>query len=304
MRVTSRQIIYLMSEFLKPQMRGEDIYDMKDLLAVELGASHTKCSLAELEEFLLRWDTVITGMNNSVSDEMLFTLLYKQVRYIEHLDFDMKGFDRLPIPEQTYDKLYRICLRMIAIQREADNQRKVHGKLRQNPIHVSAAATDDTRGRRSSSPGGRGRSPGRSYSAGKRPGSFHKSRSTSPGGRPKPGFVRKTSQGRKSLSRDKLCIDFIKGKCTRGAGCKYSHNKDGKRSPGRSDRSPPRDGRRPTTPPPVKKYPCKLFAAGNCKYGDKCIFIHGNPSAAGVSVPETPSPVRSSNSPAPESGFR
>ena len=58
-RLTSRQIIYLLYEYLRPNIRGEDMYELQDLFAVKLGAHERKCSIEELASFMLRWDTCV-----------------------------------------------------------------------------------------------------------------------------------------------------------------------------------------------------------------------------------------------------
>jgi hypothetical protein len=149
--------------------------------------------MEQLEQFLIRWDTVISGISDRVVDEdTMYTLFYKQVKEIEAIDYDMKGFDRLPGEERTYDKLRGYCDRAIEIHRAEDNQRRKHGKHRENSPHVSAAAPAGGRRGYSKSPG-RGRtrsnSPRRSNSS---------KRSKSPSGR-------KTSQGKRTLSSDRPC---------------------------------------------------------------------------------------------------
>jgi len=43
-RLTSRQIIYLMYEYLRPAARGQDMYDLQDLFAIKLGAHDRRCN--------------------------------------------------------------------------------------------------------------------------------------------------------------------------------------------------------------------------------------------------------------------
>jgi hypothetical protein len=234
-RVMSREILFHMYAHLRPNVRGENLYDLRDLLEVNLGASKTKCTTPELEQFLIRWDTVISGIGRLPDDDTLHTLFYKQVKDIEILDYDMKGYDRLPETERTIEKLRVYCDRVIEINRAEDNQRRRHGRSAQDSPRV-AAPGPHARSGSGSRP--RGRSQHRSTS---------RKRSTTLSPR---GTMRRRSTGKRVLSSERMCVDFIKGRCARGAGCKYSHDKDGKRKPSSSrDRNKPRpSGERRSSP--------------------------------------------------------
>jgi len=266
------------------------------LFAVGLGASKTKCNTHELEHFLIRWDTVISGMGKLPDEDTLHTLFYKQVKDIEILDYDLKGYDRLPESERTIDKLRWFCDRVIQFQRAEDNQKKRHGQHSQNAPHVTAPGPNVRRNSRSPS-SGRGRSPRPHGRSGSRKRSFSKS----------PSGHKRSKSGDRKRSSDRVCTDFLKGRCTRGAGCKYLHDKDGKRSSSRDRyKSPRRDdrarspGKRSNSPSSSsKKFPCKLFAKGACHYGDRCKFSHETNTAPAPSSNSPNKPVRNANSPAP-----
>jgi hypothetical protein len=124
----------------------------------------------------------------------------------------------------------------------------------------------------------------------------------------------KKDKRKKTLSRGELCRDFEKGRCTRGAGCSYSHSKDAKRKSSR-ERALAR-GERAKTPPrqrtasPVykSKKPCNLFAAGKCHYCKNCRLVHPDTAAPSpvqyfekAKKEETPDKFRrGDNCPAPE----
>jgi hypothetical protein len=300
-----------------------------DLFAVKLGARKTNCSEEELERFLIRWDTVVTGMRKQPDDDTMHTLFFNQVKEIEILDYDLKIYERLHDSEKNVETLRRYCERLIELKRSQENQRKRHGEHRQKSPNVSAAAPHRRRfsgsPRRSNS-----HSPGRyrKRSFSRSPGGTRKrSFSRSPGGT---RFKRKGSKSR-STSRNRMCADFIKGKCTRGAGCKYSHTeRDKKRSssprrtyhaapsPGREGRKDKRGrtpspggkgggkGRRSVTPNRkptayTKSEPCFLFMKGKCHYGSKCCYSHDDKDKPrdSASAPNTPDKRQSNNSPAP-----
>ena len=100
----------------------------------------------------------------------------------------------------------------------------------------------------------------------------------------------------------------MKGKCSKGAGCKYKHEKPSQ-SPRRVAPSPVRDPKKgKNSRSPVRKPTCNHFAkTKTCPFGDRCKFDHANPAAPGVSTeqPQANSPgnARSSNSPAPGADF-
>ena len=45
------------------RQKGENMYDLKELFAIGLGADPAGCNVHELELFLLKWEHVIIGMN-------------------------------------------------------------------------------------------------------------------------------------------------------------------------------------------------------------------------------------------------
>jgi len=308
-RVTSRQIIFLMYEYLRPDTRGESMYDLQDLFHVKLDANPRKCNVEELAHFLLRWDTCLTGIGRKVDPDTMYTLFMSQIEDIELIEWEMKAFDKLPDKDKTYESLYAICEDLIIKERKKKNSKQLHTRSRQTPLHVAAPAplTDaapapgKSSHRRSSSGSYRGRARSSSSRGSRhRSGGRHGSKSRS--------YSRSGSRGKnkhRSASRKRTCIDFLKGKCTRGAGCKYSHDKDGKgsRSPTRRDRTSDNKTRKPSRSPSNKpKAKCILFSQGKCTYGSKCKYAHDSPAA-----PATPTRAdasnRSANSPAPGQSF-
>jgi len=297
-RVKSRQIIYLMYQYLRPHVRGESLFAFKDILHCKLDAHPVKCTPDELESFLIHWDNVVSGMKNVPDSDMMYTLMLDQVENISALEFDMNIFQRLPENQKTYEGLRDVLNYWIRKTRGEKNQRKTHTKAQQHLAVAGAAprahTTSSERNRRHSRGRPHTRTPSRSRT-------HSKPRSTSSNTRK--GKARRSS-------RDKPCMDFIKGKCSRGAGCKYSHGRDPKkdRSPIRTP-SPVRRGSSPggalrRTPVQNQKKPCHSFAATKtCKYGNNCAYSHTTPSAAATPTPgsERRTGDRSANSPAPDS---
>ena len=301
--VTSRQVIWHMYQYLLPRQSGENMYDLKDLFAIGLGADSVNCNVHELEMFLLKWEHVVTGVKKVPDADTQYTLFHSLVKDIRLLDYDMKGFDRLSEDEKTFDQLFSICLSIINRHRADKNQRNLHGKLKHVPFAVAPAPRT---GSRSSSKfrsprGSRSDSRGRHHSAGSSKSRYPKrgsksSPSRSPGGRQK--FKRST--------KGKICIYFQKGKCSKGAGCKYLHERLS-RSPQRVAPSPSRDPKKgKSSRSPVRKLVCNHWSKNKtCPFGDKCKFEHAKDAAPSAQVEQTQSPgnARSSNSPAPNTDF-
>ena len=277
-------------------------YDLKDLFAIGLGADPVSCNVHELELFLLKWEHVITGMNRPPDSDTQYTLFHNLVKDIRLLDYDMKGFERLSEHEKTFDQLFSICLSIINRHRADKNQRNLHGKLKHQPFAVAPAPRT---GSRSSS---RHRSPRGSGSGSRgRPRSHGSERSRYPrkSSRSSPSKSPSGRQKFKRSSKGKICIYFLKGKCTKGAGCKYKHEKSSS-SPYRAAPSPVRDPKKgKTSRSPVRKPVCNHWVKSKtCPFGDRCKFDHANPTAAAVpEQTQSPGNARSSNSPAPNADF-
>ena len=96
-----------MYRHLDTHLKGETLYDTQDLFAVKLGASKTKCSEEELEMYLIRWGTVVTGMRKQPDDDTMRTQFFNQVKDIEILDHDLKIYERLHDSEKNVGTLRR-----------------------------------------------------------------------------------------------------------------------------------------------------------------------------------------------------
>ncbi|EQC27262.1 hypothetical protein SDRG_14884 [Saprolegnia diclina VS20] len=83
-----------------------------------------------------------------------------------------------------------------------------------------------------------------------------------------------------------VCFDYAQGRCFRGASCRFLH--DGPtQQPGEPGARPPR--------PQLKTRLCMNFPSGNCRYGDRCTFAHGETQlGSAVETSSSSMPPRSS----------
>ena len=228
---------------------GEGVFDLKDLMSVELHADPKRCNIYQPEDFIIRWETCLTGMKRDPDEDTKLTLFKKQIEFIELLDYDMQAYKRLRDPSQkTYAYLKSACQSLIDMRRLEENQRKVHRSTRKSASPAKAAPAQPSRGR----PPTRNPSRKRNGSAN----SKSKSRSASPRSRRR---VPSRSPLNRSGKGKALCFDCQKGKCTRGAGCCYAHSvaSPGRFSPGNKSNSPSgrRTSSKSSSPASKKKLP-------------------------------------------------
>ena len=265
------------------------------MLHCKLEVDRVRCTPDQLESFLIAWDNVVSGIDSALDSDMMYTLLLEQVQDIRELELDLKIFDKLDERDKTYDALRFLCDDWIQKSRGIKNQRKSHSKSNQHLVVAGAAPrTRTTSSERRRRDGSRGRTKTRHSSKSR---SMSRSKSKSPS----------TRRKSRSPGGKKPCMDFIKGKCTRGAGCKYAHERSGRspvRTPSPARRGPSPGGSIRRTPIQNHKRPCHSYqATKSCKYGDKCAYSHTMPSAAATPSlgSDKKANDRSANSPAPES---
>jgi len=106
------------------------------------------------------------------------------------------------------------------------------------------------------------------------------------------------SEPRRDYRSTEQCYNFAKGRCARGASCRFAHGDSGSHGGWRDearesahDRGGPDSsyGNR-TEHRRVNKNPCKFFAEGRCRRGESCPYLHEEApqSRIGVSAPDEP----------------
>ena len=179
-------------------------------------------------------------MSHVPDERTLRDILLRQIRRSARMKWDLDLYDRAKEGTSTHSYSFLIqsirdLLTRERVRRNRDRIAKSHGDKYGAPAPRKEGARPQS--------GGRGRPPSRDSNA-----SF-RSRSSSRG-----------SQGR-STSPKAVCYDFLKGKCNRGASCKFLHK----------NRSPS-----PKPPDKTRKINkvCMYWKKGKCTRGDKCRFLH------------------------------
>jgi hypothetical protein len=241
----------------------------------------------DLQQFVYRWDEMLSIMKKRPSDEDLMNLFVLQldVNLPKNHEFGVEyllWYNRLPIdPVRSYEGIWTLIHDWVRRKRDTKNRRealkdhlpglgaamgnsdgKGSGKDRSQMTCFQwrdkgicakhDAGTCEYAHPRSAK--GTGKSKGGKGKDGK--GKSGNQGNSSNSGKPNGG---KGDRGDRSPSpkrtvvtdKAKLCPYFLKGECKKGNKCPLHHNG-----------------------------PCKFHAAGTCTKGDKCIFGHGKTTAA------------------------
>jgi len=246
--IKGRQLLWTVHDYHKFDEEVGAIMDIKDLMSIKLRGD------AGLETFMNSWDMVVAGMQEVPVESILEPLFLEQVRAAPALREEVAHYDRSRkgMPDRTYAYLLESVRRYLERQRLQRNRAAVAKQLGNPPGSPAFPSTTDHKKKKSGKggkKGGKSRSP---------------SRSRSPDGNKKKG----------------VCYDYQRtGSCARERDCPYEHVR------GKSDRSSSNGkGGRARSPPPGgkgkgkgkdrKNVPCRFFANGSCKLGDKCAYSH------------------------------
>ena len=268
-RLGSRHILWLLCGFLRPHVTGDSTCKIIDLVKVSLDRFRYGVEEEMLEAFTDKWDHVLAGISvDRPDDGMLYALFYEQVRELHCLKLDMQLWDR-DASVRNYEYLRNICANGITTRRRRRNQEKMYSATRSSslrrrdaaPAHGSPHRTGSRQGRRSFSPGrhnSRRGSPFRKFSP--RRGSPRRSsprRSSPRRGSPRRGS---RSPGRAAPAPTRRSPSRSPRRCTRGSGCKFSHNLKG--------RSASPKGFPPRSKSPISK------ESGECFYFVRGIYMY------------------------------
>ena len=224
--VRGRQILWKLDGYLATNALHGSVYDMEDLLNVVMVNDN-------LVQFIRNWDTVLSGIKKTPSDDVLESLFHRQIKKNKALAHDVAIYERAieGTPEKTFEFLYKAANRHINAKRLEKNRDRMAKQaaagmptapapLKRVPrgfcidfVKKGSCSKDNCPYKHEKPEKSRGRTP----SGGK-----GKGRGRSPSGRGSP-----------SPSRAQVECKFFKhGRCNKGDACRFLHNKPSAPAPG------------------------------------------------------------------------
>ena len=150
-RLGSRQILWLLYDFLRPHVTGDSTFKLVDLVKTTIDRFTHGTEQERLEAFTNRWDHVLAGISvDRPEDSMLCALFYEQVREFRCLELDMQLWDR-DESVRNYAYLRTICVNATTTWRRRRNQEKMYSATRSNSAQRRYAAPVHGSPRRSTS---------------------------------------------------------------------------------------------------------------------------------------------------------
>ena len=224
--VRGRQVLWKLDGYLATNALHGSVYDMEDLLNVVMVNDN-------LVQFIRNWDTVLSGIKKTPSDDVLESLFHRQIKKNKALAHDVAIYERAVdgTPEKTFEFLYKAANRHINAKRLEKNRDRMAKQaaagmpsapapLKRVPrgfcidfVKKGSCSKDNCPYKHEKPEKSRGRTP----SGGK-----GKGRGRSPSGRGSP-----------SPSRAHVECKFFKhGRCNKGDACRFLHNKPSAPAPG------------------------------------------------------------------------
>ncbi|CAE7345631.1 unnamed protein product [Symbiodinium sp. CCMP2592] len=129
-RLGSRQILWLLYDFLRPHVTGDSTFKLVDLMKTTIDRFTHGSEQERLEAFSNRWDHVLAGISvDRPEDPVLCALFYEQVREFRCLELDMQLWDR-DVSVRNYAYLRTVCVNAITTWRRRRNQEKMYTATR------------------------------------------------------------------------------------------------------------------------------------------------------------------------------
>ena len=224
--VRGRQILWRLDGYLATNALHGSVYDMEDLLNVVMVNDN-------LVQFIRNWDTVLSGIKKTPSDDVLESLFHRQIKKNKALAHDVAIYERAidGTPEKTFEFLYKAANRHINAKRLEKNRDRMAKQaaagmpsapapLKRVPkgfcidfVKMGSCSKDNCPYKHEKPEKPRGRTPS---------GSKGKGRGRSPSGRGSP------SPGRAQVE----CKFFKQGRCNKRDACRFLHNKPSAPAPG------------------------------------------------------------------------
>ncbi|CAE7620794.1 JNK, partial [Symbiodinium sp. CCMP2592] len=125
-RLGSRQILWLLYDFLRPHVTGDSTFKLVDLMKTTIDRFTHGSEQERLEAFSNRWDHVLAGISvDRPEDPVLCALFYEQVREFRCLELDMQLWDR-DVSVRNYAYLRTVCVNAITTWR-----RRLHPEVKE-----------------------------------------------------------------------------------------------------------------------------------------------------------------------------
>ncbi|CAE7242242.1 JNK [Symbiodinium sp. CCMP2592] len=129
-RLGSRQVLWLLYDFLRPHVTGDSTFKLVDLMKTTIDRFTHGSEQERLEAFSNRWDHVLAGISvDRPEDPVLCALFYEQVREFRCLELDMQLWDR-DVSVRNYAYLRTVCVNAITTWRRRRNQEKMYTATR------------------------------------------------------------------------------------------------------------------------------------------------------------------------------
>ena len=281
-RIKSRQILWLLYDHLRTANIGEQSFRIIELSNLRCSVSSFYTEEERLERFIAKWDHILAGLDEPLTEQVKRSLFSEKVRHLNCLAHDIREWDRnISNPDVcSYEWLRARCKNEIDRWRVRKNQVNMHKDFYERSQSRDRAQKPGAPGPpvRRRSPFGESHRPNRPPSdprkrTGNTPSPHRrdrysprnrepdKRRTPSPRSEP-PRRPRSTSPGAPAID---ACRDFTRGYCSRGQECKFAHTRTGSS-----------DAKRKERPPLIPGYCAQWISYGKCMR-DKCDYKHAKP---------------------------
>ena len=233
--MSGRQTLWMIYQDFRMDERQVGLFSLEELFKVTLAGDN-------LVKFLEDWDLAVANLEKEPDEDVMETLVVKQLRKSSKLKVEIKHWDRLERghPDRNYAWLIDCAKREV----RRDRQDYVRKELETALTHAAAAKG---KGKKGKGKGGKGSGAGESI--------CFEFRDTGKCSKPNCPYKHVRGSGGKS-------------KGGKGAG---GGRKGGEPKGGASD-APPAPGSR-------SDRACSFHKRGKCKFGDQCAYSHAAPAA-------------------------
>ena len=199
----------------------------------------------QMEAFLDIWDEVVSRLSRHPGDDVLREILFPLMQQSSAMKSALELYKLADpgTPQRSYEFLHRALTLHVDSVREEKNRNATVAALNkylQTKARVTAPSKEE-----------------------------EPEATTSPTA---PAQIKKKATGD--------CIAWLRGECTRGGACRFSH------AGAKGSMPPMSDKEKRELAEKRAKMPCRLFTRGKCKYGQNCQYMHDKSagSATGACV--------------------